>query len=92
MNDIGNMIFESLGGFVVLLSVRKLYRDKQVKGMSVTMMLFFTAWGYWNLYFYPSVGAWLSFYGSVGVTFANTIYTIMVCWYLKQEDTCSFGK
>ena len=59
MNDLVNGAFEMLGGFFILLSIIRLWRDKKVRGVSVVHVAFFWLWGVWNVYFYPSLGqAW----------------------------------
>ena len=53
MQDFVNATFELGGGFLLLWNCLRLYRDKEVKGVSVGVTAFFTLWGYWNLYYYP---------------------------------------
>ena len=84
MHDILNGLFEIGGALLLLLHCRTLYRDKSVKGMSVAPFVFFTAWGYWNLYYYPSVGCPWSFIGGLAVVAVNTIYLFMLWWYLRK--------
>jgi uncharacterized membrane protein YfcA len=79
--DIFNGLFECLGSLFVAMSCLRLYHDKQVKGVSISHAAFFTAWGFWNLVFYPSVGAWWSFYGGVGVTVFNSLWIGMMLYY-----------
>lgn len=76
-----NGLFEAFGAASILLHCRSLYRAKELKGASLTPFLFYTAWGFWNLYFYPSVGAYWSFVGGIGVVSANTVYCSMVVYY-----------
>lgn len=84
MNDILNGLFEIGGAFLLTMHCRNLYRDKTVRGMSVAPFIFFTAWGYWNLYYYPSVGCPWSFAGGVAVVLVNTVYLAMLWWYLRK--------
>jgi len=79
--DIINAIFELLAALFILNHCRVLYRDKQVKGVSVISALFFTLWGFWNLYFYPAVGQPFSFWAGAAVVTANAIYVGMLCHY-----------
>lgn len=76
--DLINGLFELVGALFILLHIRRLWKDKKVSGVSPIPFVFFTAWGYWNLYFYPSVGAWWSFYGGVAVVLVNTVYVVML--------------
>lgn len=89
--DALNGAFELLGGFFILLSVFKLLRDKQVRGISWLTTAFFMAWGYWNLYYYPSLGQWLSFSGGVFIVATNTLWVILLIHYTRLERRSTSG-
>ena len=84
-----NGLFESLGGILILLNCRQLYKDKQVKGVRVLTFSFFTAWGFWNLYYYPSLNQWLSFSGGVLIVIGNTLWVCMAVYYTKKNRMSS---
>lgn len=84
MPDLINGLFESIGGFFILLSVRQLYRDKQTRGLSLWHPMFFLAWGMWNVAYYPMLNQWWSFIGGVGVAIANTIWVVMLIYYRRR--------
>ena len=54
--DYINGSFEVLAGLFVLLNVRRILRDKTVRGVSILPTAFFTLWGFWNMYYYPYLG------------------------------------
>lgn len=85
MVDKINGLFEIIGGLLIICSIYRLAIDKQVRGVSLWPILFFTLWGFWNLYFYPFIGAYFSFLGSVGLVFANTIWLLLLWYYRTQE-------
>lgn len=87
--DLINGCFEALGGFAISLSCLALYRAKMVRGVSIWHMGFFLAWGLWNLYYYPSLGQWLSFAGGLGVAMANLIFVGMILYYNRREARAS---
>jgi len=80
-----NGLFEMVGGLLILLSCRKLYQEKLVRGVSAVPVLFFNSWGLWNLVFYPAVGAWCSFAGGLFMVAANTLWTAMLVYYRRRE-------
>ena len=82
--DIFNGLFEIAGGFFIGLSVKQLWRDKMVAGVSWLHAGFFAAWGYWNLYYYPSLDQMWSFWGGVGVVTMNTIWLVQLIYYSKR--------
>ena len=83
--DFINGSFEFLAGFMVLLHCRKVLKDKDVKGVSIPATMFFTAWGFWNLYFYPHLDQWLSFYGGLFIVSANLFWVILMLKYKHKH-------
>jgi membrane protein YdbS with pleckstrin-like domain len=85
MPDIINGLFEVLGGYFIFLHIKTLYEDKEVKGVSWAAVLFFVTWGYWNLYYYPHLGQFISLVGGVVLAVANTIWLIMIIYYKRRK-------
>jgi hypothetical protein len=80
-----NMLFELGGAAMVGMSLFKLHKDKKVRGIHWAQILFFTSWGWWNLWFYPAVSMWHSFEACVAVTGVNTWYLIAMWYYIYKE-------
>ncbi|MDT3735535.1 MAG: hypothetical protein ROZ00_04870 [Denitratisoma sp.] len=76
--DIVNGSFEAAAGIAVINHCFALWRDKEVRGLSVASVAFFAAWGVWNLFYYPHLDQFYSFAGGVFITFANAIYVAML--------------
>ena len=72
--DLGNGIFESIGGWCVFQNVKRIRADKVVKGVDWRVTGFFTSWGIWNLWYYPSLDQWLSFAGGLSIVFGNGLW------------------
>lgn len=85
-NDLINGIFELGMACMLSRSVILLYKHKTVKGVSVLSIIWPTLWGFWNLYYYPSLGQRLSFYAGIAVVTINTIWIIMAFYY-KHLDS-----
>lgn len=83
--DTINGAFEFWGGISMLNNCRVVLRDKQVKGVSIESTTFFTCWGLWNLYYYPSLGQWSSFAGGLMIVTANTIYVALMIYYRRRN-------
>jgi len=79
--DILNAIFEFGGGCLIWLSVRQLWLDKELKGVHWAPIIFFWAWGMWNLFYYPSLDQWWSFVGGLWIVLANFIWMCQIMWY-----------
>lgn len=86
MNDVINGLFELIGGCLLMLNVRRLWRDRKVVGVSLWPVVFYTAWGFWNLYFYPSVKAPWSFWGAITVVTANASWLLLYVWISKEKQ------
>lgn len=81
--DLINGLFEAFAGIFVLNHCRVLRRDRAVAGVSIGSVAFFTAWGVWNLFYYPTLGQSLSFIGGLFVVVANGLYVGMLLSYSK---------
>lgn len=79
--DIINGCYELLGAPFIFLSLSKLLKEKKVRGVSWLHVMFFTTWGYWNLYYYPHLGQWCSFAGGIGIVIMNTVWLIALVRY-----------
>lgn len=79
--DVVNGMFESLGALFILPSILKLHREREVRGVSWIHAGFFTAWGAWNLVYYPSLGQWLSFAGGVALVCMNAVWLGQLIYY-----------
>lgn len=85
MSDLINGLFEVLSGLFVLNNCRVLLKDKKVHGVSVSATVFFTMWGLWNLFYYPSLGQTLSFYAGFVVTGANVFWVALALRYRGEK-------
>jgi uncharacterized membrane protein YfcA len=86
MADIINGLFEVFASLFIFLNICKLYKDKQVKGVSIISVIFFTLWSIWNLWFYPSLEQWWSFIGGIGVMITNTFWVCQMVYYRKNSS------
>jgi hypothetical protein len=82
--DLVNGLFEMVGGLTTFLNCWKLHKDKEVKGVVWQLTIFYTAWGLWNLYYYPSLGQWLSFLGGCVIVTSNVIWISQVVYYKRK--------
>jgi len=83
--DLVNGLFELGGSLVLWLNVRQIRRDKKVDGVHIAPFVFFTLWGFWNWYYYPSLGQWLSLIGGINVPLANAVWLGHVLYYSKRR-------
>ena len=72
--DLINGAFEFLGGFALWDNVKRIKIDKQTRGVNWRVTFFFAAWGFWNLFYYPSLDQWLSFFGGLNIVAANAAW------------------
>ena len=84
--DLINGLFEFFGGTLILLNIVQLYKHKTIQGVHWLPTLFFTSWGLWNLYFYPSLDQWYSFIGGLWIVVTNSIWLIQIIYYKTKEQ------
>jgi uncharacterized membrane protein HdeD (DUF308 family) len=82
--DTGNAIFEMAGAIFTLVNVVKLYKDKQIRGVYWPIWIFYTLWGFWNLYYYPMVDCWWSFVAGIFLVTFNTAWIVLAFKYRKN--------
>jgi hypothetical protein len=85
INDLVNALFEGFGSILLWMNVKRLYKDKEVKGVYWPVNAFFASWGLWNLYYYPSVGHTLSFYAGIVLVLANLVWTSLAIYYIRKN-------
>ena len=61
------------------------FAGREVRGVSAWMVVFMLAWGLWNLYYYPSLGQWGSFFGGLSVAAANITWIALIFYYRKPR-------
>ncbi|MFI5397629.1 MAG: hypothetical protein ACHQ9S_18990 [Candidatus Binatia bacterium] len=72
--DLINGLFELVGGFALWANVKRIRADKQCRRVNWQVTLFFTSWGFWNLFYYPSLNQWASFTGGLNIVAANFVW------------------
>jgi len=85
MLDQVNGFFEMFGGLMMLFSIRKAYKDKEVKGISIPACLFFASWAVFGMVYYPSLGQWWSFAGNVVLATTNVIWASQLVYYSRKK-------
>ncbi len=91
ISDVVNGLFEFGGALALVLHCFRLYQDKEVRGVSYLPFIFFTMWGWWNLYFYSNLNCWWSLVGGLCLVGVNTFYCGQLLWYWKLRRTLNVG-
>ena len=47
--------------------------------------VYFTAWGFWNFWYYSNLDQWFSFTGGAAIALANLIWVILLIHYIRKE-------
>lgn len=76
-----NGAFELAGACALAMNVRQLLRDQELKGVHWGPTVFFTAWGLWNLLYYPHLGQWASFCGGLAIVAVNLVWLWLIAWF-----------
>ena len=83
--DIINGAFETLGGVMNWTNVWAIWKDKKVRGVNIWASVLFTAWGFWNLYYYPHLNQWASFLGGLVIVSANFVWIALAFYYRRKR-------
>ena len=83
--DAINGAFELASGFFLWNNVRILVKQRSIRGVSILTTAAFTLWGFWNLFYYPHLGQWLSFVGGLNVVSANATWVYLAVRYSNSS-------
>lgn len=82
--DFINGLFEVVGSIFTWMNVLRVIRDKGYAGIYPPAIVFFFSWGFWNLFFYPSLGQWWSFAGGISLVAANLAWVGSMWWFGRK--------
>ncbi len=85
--DIGNGLFELIGAWFTWKNAMVLYKEKIVTGIYWPTTAFFSLWGIWNLYYYPTFNQWFSFAGGIALVLGNILWVVLALRY-KHSTQC----
>jgi hypothetical protein len=80
--DIVNGSFELGGALTTCLSVRRLWRDRRISGVHWAPTIYFTSWGAWNIWYYPTLGQWFSMLGGIAMAAVNLTWLLSLLWFI----------
>lgn len=80
-----NGTFELVGAWFAWVNALTLYREKGVRGVYWPAWAFFSAWGLWNLFYYPALEQWWSFYGGVALVSGNLAWVGLAMVYQRRS-------
>lgn len=82
--DAINAGFELAGALCVWLNVKRLWIDREVRGVDWRVTCFFWVWGVWNLWYYPNLDQWFSAVAGGILALGNTTWILL---YLHNKRT-----
>lgn len=84
-SDIINGLFEFGGAIANFFNVLQIRKDKKVAGVHWSTYLFFSTWGLWNLFYYPSLDQWVSFTGGALIVTMNILWLAHAIYYMRNK-------
>lgn len=81
--DLINGTFEAGGGIFLLLDVYRMWKDRCLSGVHWLPKLWFMAWGYYNVFYYPHLHQTLSFLGGLVIVTVNTVWLALYLKYVR---------
>lgn len=83
--DIINGGFEAFGSIAVWANIRTILKEKQVRGYRSDVIIFFTSWSLWNMYYYPHLSQYASMLAGASLGLANLVYAFLVVHYRRYN-------
>lgn len=82
--DLVNGLFETVGAISAWANIRKIRKDKSVAGVYWPLTAVWSAWGFWNLFYYSQLGHWFSTVAGLVLALGNTIWVWHAWRYFKN--------
>jgi hypothetical protein len=76
-----------VGSLMVFKSCFIVYRDKSVRGVSIIANMYFTAWGMWNVFYFPHLHQYWSFGAEMCICTANILWISLMLYYKRKEKS-----
>ncbi len=80
-----NAVFEGGSALFIASNVRRLYVDKKLSGANVATTVWFSVWGFWNLFYYFGLAQWFSWAMGAFVFLANATWVALALVYRRDE-------
>ena len=84
--DLINGIYEFGGALYTIVNIRAVLKDKQIKGVRPSPIIWFTTWGFYNMYYYPHLDQWASFTGGCCIVVTNMIYVSLMIYFMRKNN------
>lgn len=75
--DLINGLFEAGGAIAAWRNFIQLRRDREIRGVYWPVYVFYSLWGFWNLYFYPVLSQWVSFTAGIVLVAGNCAWVLL---------------
>ena len=85
INDLINAGFTIFGAGLYWVNIIKLWNDRQIKGISWGVQLFFTVWNAWTIYYYTELNQWVSFIAGI-ILFIGSIVWCTLAFRFDKND------
>ena len=85
MVDFINALFEFGAALFIFNHCRVVLKDRSVAGVSILSTFVFFLWGLWNMYYYPSLNQYASFYAGLFIVVANACWVFLLLKYRKRH-------
>lgn len=82
--DIVNGMFEIGGAIACLGHIKQILKDKKVAGVFIPAVIFFSSWGYWNIFYYWHLNQWVSWLAGIVLAICNSYWAYLLWYYSKH--------
>ena len=87
--DQTNACFELMGAAFMIPSLIKAYKEKVIQGVSILTPIFFSCWGIFNVFYYPSIFQFYSGMAAIMLFSINLIWLYQVIVYSRKNNELS---
>lgn len=90
--DLINGLIQLIGAGFTWRNFLQLHRDRVLAGVYWPTTAFFSAWGFWNLYYFPALDQWFSLAGGILLVAGNLAWVVVAIDVKIQEAIDGFWR
>jgi uncharacterized membrane protein YfcA len=83
--DAANAMLEAAWVLVLSLSTRRMWLDRDLKGVSIGHVVMTVLSSWWFIYYYAHLDQWWSFAAALGYAAAVGAWTASICYHARRR-------
>ncbi len=85
-SDLVTGLLETTAGVFQFLNCARLHRDREIKGVFWHLTFFYTAWSFWDVWYFAHLRQWCAWAGTFVILSASLLWLTLAIRYRRGWD------